>query len=38
MTDLDIAVEKILDEDDNIESQKEQDAIELNPLLNALPF
>ena len=28
MSDLDIAVENILDEDDNVESEKEQDAMD----------
>ena len=28
MSDLDIAVEKVLDEDDNVESKKEQDAVD----------
>ena len=28
MSDLDIAVEKIMDQDDDIESQKEQDAMD----------
>ena len=28
MSDLDIAVEKIVDQDDDIESQKEQDAMD----------
>ena len=33
MSDLDIAVENILDEDDDVESEKEQDAMDgqLNP-------